>query len=172
MCLHPRLEGAGDAIWKRLQPYSRKLLPVRSVPQALALGASGTPAFFITGRLLSGSHPLDVFKQGVDEELAHVAEVGDQTAVELTVTGVVDGLVERVGADADGCPAQVVLADVDGVQRGVEGAHAAVQQVGLGDREAAAVDGVDRALPEPGAGPARDAHSLGERAAREVRAGR
>jgi sulfite exporter TauE/SafE len=34
-----RLEGAGDAIWKRLQPYSRKLLPVRSVPQALALGA-------------------------------------------------------------------------------------------------------------------------------------
>ena len=34
-----RIEGAGDAIWKRLQPYSRKLLPVRSVPQALALGA-------------------------------------------------------------------------------------------------------------------------------------
>ncbi|MBS4099164.1 MAG: sulfite exporter TauE/SafE family protein [Sulfuricella sp.] len=34
-----RLEGAGSAIWNRLQPYTRKLLPVRSVPQALALGA-------------------------------------------------------------------------------------------------------------------------------------
>lgn len=34
-----RLEGAGSAIWKRLQPYTRKLLPVRSVAQAVALGA-------------------------------------------------------------------------------------------------------------------------------------
>jgi len=34
-----RIEGAGDAIWKRLQPYTRKLLPVTGVTQALALGA-------------------------------------------------------------------------------------------------------------------------------------
>ncbi len=34
-----RIEGAGAGIWQRLQPYSRKLLPVTSVPQALALGA-------------------------------------------------------------------------------------------------------------------------------------
>ncbi len=34
-----RIEGVGAAVWQRLQPFSRKLLPVRSVPQALALGA-------------------------------------------------------------------------------------------------------------------------------------
>lgn len=34
-----RLEGIGAGVWQRLQPFSRKLLPVTSVPQALALGA-------------------------------------------------------------------------------------------------------------------------------------
>jgi hypothetical protein len=34
-----RIEGVGAAVWQRLQPFSRRLLPVRSVPQALALGA-------------------------------------------------------------------------------------------------------------------------------------
>jgi sulfite exporter TauE/SafE len=32
------LERAGSALWKFLQPLSKKLLPLRSVPQALALG--------------------------------------------------------------------------------------------------------------------------------------
>ena len=34
-----QIERLGGVIWRRLQPYSKKLLPVRSVPQALALGA-------------------------------------------------------------------------------------------------------------------------------------
>lgn len=34
-----QLERLGGIIWQRLQPYSKKLLPVRSVPQAFALGA-------------------------------------------------------------------------------------------------------------------------------------
>ena len=40
--------------------------------QALAgkLGASGTPAFFINGRFLSGAQPVDDFKALIDEELA------------------------------------------------------------------------------------------------------
>jgi protein-disulfide isomerase len=38
--------------------------------QASALGATGTPAFFINGRLLSGAQPIEVFKQAIDEELA------------------------------------------------------------------------------------------------------
>ena len=40
--------------------------------QALAsqLGASGTPAFFINGRFLSGAQPIDNFKALIDEELA------------------------------------------------------------------------------------------------------
>ncbi|XXF75278.1 thioredoxin domain-containing protein [Myxococcaceae bacterium GXIMD 01537] len=39
--------------------------------QALAgkLGASGTPAFFINGRFLSGAQPIDNFKAIIDEEL-------------------------------------------------------------------------------------------------------
>jgi protein-disulfide isomerase len=32
-------------------------------------GVSGTPAFFINGRLLSGAQPLDAFKALIDEEL-------------------------------------------------------------------------------------------------------
>lgn len=34
-----QIERIGGAIWQHLQPYSRKLLPVRTVPQAFALGA-------------------------------------------------------------------------------------------------------------------------------------
>jgi protein-disulfide isomerase len=38
------------------------------------VGVSGTPAFFINGRLLSGAQPLDAFKQVVDQELSAVAK--------------------------------------------------------------------------------------------------
>ena len=34
-----------------------------------AAGVSGTPAFFINGRLLSGAQPFDAFKRLIDEEL-------------------------------------------------------------------------------------------------------
>jgi sulfite exporter TauE/SafE len=34
-----KIEGVGGGLWKRLQPYTRKLLPVNTVPRALALGA-------------------------------------------------------------------------------------------------------------------------------------
>jgi protein-disulfide isomerase len=33
-------------------------------------GVSGTPAFFINGRLISGAAPYDDFKRVIDEELA------------------------------------------------------------------------------------------------------
>ncbi len=33
-----QLERIGGAVWQRLQPYSKKLLPVRTVPQAFGLG--------------------------------------------------------------------------------------------------------------------------------------
>ncbi len=36
---------------------------------ASALGVTGTPAFFINGRYLSGNQPLDSFKALIDEEL-------------------------------------------------------------------------------------------------------
>ena len=33
------------------------------------LGVSGTPAFFINGRLISGAQPLDAFVQVIEDEL-------------------------------------------------------------------------------------------------------
>ena len=33
-------------------------------------GVSGTPAFFINGRMISGAQPFSVFKNIIDEELA------------------------------------------------------------------------------------------------------
>lgn len=36
------------------------------------LGVSGTPAFFINGRFVSGAQPIEVFQQFIDEELATV----------------------------------------------------------------------------------------------------
>ncbi len=38
------------------------------------VGASGTPAFFINGRFLSGARPIQMFKQLVDEELKKANE--------------------------------------------------------------------------------------------------
>jgi protein-disulfide isomerase len=35
-----------------------------------AVGASGTPAFFINGQSLSGAQPFDAFKKVIDAELA------------------------------------------------------------------------------------------------------
>ncbi len=39
------------------------------VKDAQAVGASGTPAFFINGKYLSGAQPFDRFKTIIDEEL-------------------------------------------------------------------------------------------------------
>ena len=38
--------------------------------EAARLGVSGTPAFFINGRYVSGAQPFDAFKKVIDEELA------------------------------------------------------------------------------------------------------
>lgn len=42
----------------------------RDVEQGLGLGLTGTPAFFINGRLLSGAQPLQNFVEVIDQELA------------------------------------------------------------------------------------------------------
>lgn len=44
--------------------------------QASALGARGTPAFFINGRYLSGAQPLASFERLIDEELKKAKESG------------------------------------------------------------------------------------------------
>lgn len=44
--------------------------------QVVALGARGTPAFFINGRFLSGAQPFDAFKAIIDEELKKAKDSG------------------------------------------------------------------------------------------------
>jgi protein-disulfide isomerase len=36
-----------------------------------AMGVSGTPAFFINGRFLSGAQPFEAFKAIIDDELGN-----------------------------------------------------------------------------------------------------
>jgi protein-disulfide isomerase len=43
---------------------------------ARALGVTGTPTFFINGRALDGNHPLKMFADVVDQELARAAKAG------------------------------------------------------------------------------------------------
>ena len=40
-----------------------------------AIGASGTPAFFINGVPLSGAQPFDNFKKIIDDEMKHADEL-------------------------------------------------------------------------------------------------
>ena len=80
------------------------------------------------GEELHGDQPAP----GVGEELADVGEVGDLVVEQAARGGVVDRLVEGVGADADRGPAEVELADVDGVERGVPGFAPTRQDVRVG----------------------------------------
>ena len=40
-----------------------------------AVGASGTPAFFINGQPLTGAQPFDQFKAAIDKEIKHADEL-------------------------------------------------------------------------------------------------
>ena len=42
----------------------------KDVADGLKVGVSGTPAFLINGRFLSGAQPLSAFQEVIDEELA------------------------------------------------------------------------------------------------------
>jgi len=42
----------------------------KDIADGSKVGVSGTPAFFINGRMLSGAQPLDKFKEVIDEELS------------------------------------------------------------------------------------------------------
>ena len=44
----------------------------KDVDEGTSYGVTGTPAFFINGRLLSGAQPLEAFTTVIDEELARV----------------------------------------------------------------------------------------------------
>lgn len=73
--------------------------------QALArqVGASGTPAFFINGRLLSGAQPKESFEKMIDEEMAFV-----ETLRKSGVAADYDTLLQnaRTAAEPPAAPAQ------------------------------------------------------------------
>jgi protein-disulfide isomerase len=46
----------------------------RDLDEGNRLGITGTPAFFINGRTLSGAQPLEAFTRLIDEELARAPE--------------------------------------------------------------------------------------------------
>ena len=49
---------------------SKRDLVVRDLQDGQRYGVSGTPTFFINGKRLVGAHPIDVFRQAIDAELA------------------------------------------------------------------------------------------------------
>jgi predicted DsbA family dithiol-disulfide isomerase len=46
----------------------------RDLDEGNRLGITGTPAFFINGRTLSGAQPLEAFTRLIEEELARAPE--------------------------------------------------------------------------------------------------
>jgi hypothetical protein len=76
------------------------------------LGTTGTPAFYINGRYLSGAQPIDQFKTLIDEELKRANE--RIAKGEATVAGYYDEFVLKRGlkelapaaAAAPGVPAE------------------------------------------------------------------
>ena len=58
------------AFEKALDDNAHKDLIDKEQKQARALGATGTPAFFINGRYLRGAQPFEKFKPIIDEEIA------------------------------------------------------------------------------------------------------
>jgi protein-disulfide isomerase len=50
------------------KPYTKEI--DKDIADASKVGVSGTPAFFVNGRMLSGAQPFDKFKVVIDEELA------------------------------------------------------------------------------------------------------
>jgi len=45
----------------------------RDLDEGTRLGITGTPAFFINGRLLTGAQPFEMFARMIDEELSQTA---------------------------------------------------------------------------------------------------
>ncbi len=59
-----------DQFKKDLKTAKTKSRIDADVKEASKLGLTGTPAFFINGRFLSGAQPYEAFKRVIDAELA------------------------------------------------------------------------------------------------------
>lgn len=67
---HARTIGLDGALFDACLDEGRKTAQVQAdIEAATEAGVSGTPAFFINGRLLSGAQPFEAFKAVIDNEL-------------------------------------------------------------------------------------------------------
>jgi protein-disulfide isomerase len=62
------LDGAKFARCMQEKPF--RVAIDKDIADGAKVGVSGTPAFFINGRMLSGAQPFEKFKEVIDEELA------------------------------------------------------------------------------------------------------
>ena len=111
--------------WKAdLQAADAQAQIANDTAQAMKLGATGTPAFFINGKKVSGAQPIDNFKRVIDEEL--------QKAQDLVKAGT---------------PAQAVYAKV--IENGVTAPAPAPQAAPNGAPAPAAIRKVDVPADSP-----------------------
>ncbi|MFO0597511.1 MAG: thioredoxin domain-containing protein [Myxococcaceae bacterium] len=86
---------------------------------AMQLGATGTPAFFINGKKISGAQPIDNFKRVIDEELAKANEMvkggtpADQVYAKVIANGVTAPAPAPAAPNAPSAPAPAAIRKVD-----------------------------------------------------------
>jgi|APLak6261679142_1056127.scaffolds.fasta_scaffold00202_20 protein-disulfide isomerase len=86
---------------------------------AMQLGATGTPAFFINGRKISGAQPIDNFKKVIDEELAKANEMvksgtpADQVYAKVIANGITAPAPAPQQPNAPAAPAPAAIRKVD-----------------------------------------------------------
>jgi protein-disulfide isomerase len=108
--------GLNVAKWKASlkNPKSEEII---TRDQALAgqLGASGTPAFFINGRKLSGAQPIDAFKRVIDEEMgkAEALVKGGVKPTEVYAKVLESAAAAPPAAPPPGAPAPAAVKKVD-----------------------------------------------------------
>jgi len=86
---------------------------------AMQLGATGTPAFFINGKKISGAQPIENFKKVIDEELTRANELvkngtpADQVYAKVIANGVTAPAPAPAQPNAPSAPAPAAIRKVD-----------------------------------------------------------
>ncbi len=98
-------------------PSSREAI-ARDQALAQKLGATGTPAFFINGRKLTGAQPIDHFRALIDEELAKAQQqVKDGTPAEKVYAQLqekaIEGKPQAAAAPAGAAPGLEVVRKIE-----------------------------------------------------------
>jgi len=106
--------------WKADQQAAKfQALINKDTALAMQIGATGTPAFFINGRKVSGAQPIDNFKKVIDEELVKANEMvkngtpADQVYAKAIANGVTAPAPAPQAPNAPSAPAPAAIRKVD-----------------------------------------------------------